>query len=171
MKRLLILVIVTLINPVLQAQNAKETAFEKMKNLAGGSWTYEGQWPNGKPFRQEYIFEWGLDKQILKVQTYGTINMETGEHGLRNEGIRAWDDVTGSMRFWEFDVFGGVTEGVLVFEGDIIHYEYEYEIEGRNELFRDSWEYVDKNTYLLSVKMKIEEGWKVFTSNELIREE
>ena len=80
-------------------------------------------------------------------------------------------DVTGSMRFWEFDVFGGIAEGKLIIDGNKIHHEYEYEVEGKKELFRDSWEYVDKNTYLLSVKMKIEEGWKVFTSNELIREE
>lgn len=53
-------------------------------------------------------------------------------------------------------------------EGKTTHYEYEYEVEGKKELFRDTWVNVDKYTYKLKVTMKIDEDWKAFT-NSLVK--
>lgn len=150
-------------------QTSKEAAFETLDNLVGGKWLYEGQWGNGQKFKQEQIFEWGLNRQVMKVKIYGIVNQESGEYGLRNEGIRAWDAKAQTLKFYEFDVFGGVTVGECVFEEDRFHYEYLYEIEGKQQLMRDTWKLVDKDTYLFSVSMKSGDEWKVFTSNEITR--
>ena len=147
------------------AQSPKEEAYRVLGELVGGVWTYEGKWSSGESFKQEIKFYWGLDQHIIKLQTYGVINQDTKAYGLRNEGIRAWDASLGKMKFIEFDVFGGVTEGYCVFEADQFHYEYQYEVEGQMHTFRDTWRKIDNDSYEFSVKMKIEEGWKTYTTN------
>jgi hypothetical protein len=147
------------------AQPTREAAFETLGALVGGTWTYEGTWPNGEPFKQEIVCKWGLNNQIIKVETKGVIDREAKIYGLRNEGVRAWDVDKQQMKFFEFDVFGGVTEGCCVFEFDRFHYEYYYQVAGKRELFRDTWRKIDKDTYEFSVNMKVEDGWKVYTTN------
>lgn len=44
----------------------------------------------------------------------------------RNHGIRQYDESTGEIRFWEFDVLGGVTEGTVTGDGRDLVYEYGY---------------------------------------------
>lgn len=165
-----LLLVLLLSSTLSYGQTSKETAYKALENLVGGTWLYEGQWGNGQKFKQEHIFEWGLNRQIMKVKTYGTVNQETGEYGLRNEGIRAWDTKTETVKFYEFDVFGGATIGDCVFEKDRFHYEYLYEIEGRQQLMRDTWKFMDKDTYLFSVNLKSGDEWKVFSSNEIKRQ-
>ncbi|HAS43791.1 MAG TPA: hypothetical protein DCS93_25140 [Microscillaceae bacterium] len=112
-----------------------------------GKWEMNGTWGNGKKFRQTQIFKWGLNKKIMKVQTYGTVNQKTGAFGLRNEGIRAWDAQKKQIVFWEFDVFGGITQGTCTVDGKNIYYDYPYM--GKN--FRDSWVFVHANKYAYKV--------------------
>ena len=46
--------------------------------------------------------------------------------GLRNEGIRMWDGNENLMKFWEFDIYGGITEGFMGVSTDGFYYQYEY---------------------------------------------
>lgn len=168
--KIYLLVIAVCFSSFCYAQKApRDEAFKTLGALVGGTWTYEGKWPSGESFKQEVKCNWGLNQQIIKVQTYGTIDREKNTHGLRNEGIRAWNAATNQMKFYEFDVFGGITEGTCVFEEAQFHYEYYYEMEGKKELFRDTWKRTDDNTYQFSVSMLTGSEWKVFTSNEYIR--
>ncbi len=142
------IVLSVLIFPLLAfSQDEKESAMNALAEMIGGKWVIHTKWENGGEFRQEQIFEWGLGKTIIKTTTYGTVNQETGEFGLRNEGIRAWDSAAKQMKFWEFDVFGGITTGVCGMEGNSFYYEYEYAPEGEMQIFRDVWTKIDKNTY------------------------
>ena len=137
------LLFLLLIPFILQAQ-APLTAFD---NLVGSTWEVKGKWGNGEEFRQEYAFQWSLNKKMVKVQTKGTVDMLTKEYGLRNEGIRFWRENENKIVFYEFDVFGGITEGICNIEGKNIYYEYEYD----GLTLRDSWIYQDENTYELVV--------------------
>ena len=122
---------------------AQDNPLEVFSNLMDGIWQVEGTWDNGEYFKQEIQYEWGLDKKMIKVKTYGTVNKETSEWGLRNEGIRVWDLSSKSIKFWEFDVFGGITTGTCTANGNSFHYNYEYQ--GMN--IRDSWNYIDSDNY------------------------
>lgn len=113
------------------------------QNLIGGTWTIKADLGNGEVFHQKQQYEWSLNKTIVKVKTQGTIDEETKEFGLRNEGIRAFNPQDNTIRFWEFDVFGGVTEGVVLTE--VNNFEYIYNYYGHT--IRDKWIYVDKDTY------------------------
>ena len=148
---------------------SREQAFETLGALVGGTWTYEGQWENGEFFKQEIKYRWGLDQKIIKVQTYGVIDKETKTYGLRSEGIRTWDKSVAKIKFYEFDTFGGITEGYCIFEHARFHYEYHYELEGKLELFRDTWKRINKDTYQFSVNMRFGKEWKTYTANEYRR--
>ena len=153
------------------AQTSREKGFAVLGELVGGTWIYEGIWPNGEAFKQEIKYRWGLNKQMLKVQTYGVIDNETKAYGLRNEGIRVWDKVLEKMKFYEFDVFGGITEGYCIFEETQFHYEYNYMMVGKLEVFRDTWKIINKDTYQFTVSMRVGDEWRVYTTNEYRRQQ
>lgn len=143
----------------LAQNNNAQLPLNIFEHFIGGKWEMKGQWPNGQKFKQVQIFKWGLNKKIVKVQTFGTVNQKTGEFGLRNEGIRAWDAQKKQIVFWEFDVFGGITPGACTVEGKNIYYNYAYQ--GQN--FRDSWVYVNANKYEYKVGIYDNGKWgKVF---------
>ena len=145
---------------IVRGQHQQEQSFQVLSQLIGGKWLAEGQWSNGSPFKQEMIYEWGLNHTIIKVKTYGTTDHETGAFGLRNEGIRAWDATQNKLLFWEFDVFGGITSGHCLIEGQNIYYEYVYSQNGESNTFRDAWTRIDENTYVYKVGIYKDEQWK-----------
>lgn len=132
-----------------------ESPLVVFEQFVTGKWEMNGTWSNGQKFRQAQTFEWGLDKKIVKVKTFGTINQKTGAYGLRNEGVRAWDAQKKQIVFWEFDVFGGITQGTCTVEGHNIYYDYPYQ--GKN--FRDSWVYINPNKYEYKVGLYENGKW------------
>ena len=149
MKKLIILLAPLFYTNLLFAQSPM-SAFD---NLIGSKWILEGEWGNGQKFKQEYEFEWSLGKKMVKVKTFGTINIETGEYGLRNEGVRFWQKDEEKILFYEFDVYGGATDGLCTTEGNNIYYTYEYQ----GGIFKDSWIFQNKDTYQLTIE-SIEDG-------------
>lgn len=142
---------------------------ERIKNLVGGQWEINGKWGDGTEFNQEVFYEWGLNKKILKVKTYGTVNIETGEHGLRNEGIRAFDETNNKIIFWEFDVFGGIVEGEVLTENKDIFFNYDYKVDGTVYSMSDKWEFVTKDKYIFKVRMKKNGKYEELLVSEIIR--
>ena len=70
---------------------------------------------------------------------------------------RQYDREAEVIRFWEFDVFGGVTEGIVRTDGQDIWYEYEY---GESRL-TDVWELKDETTYKYTIGEHDGETWTV----------
>ncbi|HAI75591.1 MAG TPA: hypothetical protein DCM08_05030, partial [Microscillaceae bacterium] len=86
------------------------------------------------------------------VSTYDYTNSQAVEQAKRNYGIRAWDKEVQKMKFWEFDVFGGITTGEIKVEGNQIYYIYAYQSKSGATLFlADIWSYADANTYTFQV--------------------
>ena len=142
------------------AQQSRQEGINVISQLIGGKWVAEGKWQDGKKFKQELKFMWGLSHNIIKVKTYAIIDQETGEFGLRNEGIRAWDDKDNAMKFWEFDIFGGITTGTCIIDGDQIHYQYEYKMDESYALFRDTWTKIDEDSYRYRVGIVEDGKWQ-----------
>ena len=111
--------------------------------LMGKVWKAEGKWGDGSEFRQEVTFKYDLNESIVIADSKGFINQEQTKFGNRNHGVRKYDKASGEVLFWEFDAFGGLTEGTVTFQDGTIIYTYSY---SGTEL-SDTWKKVDDNTY------------------------
>lgn len=135
------------------AQNPHLEAFEPLVNK---TWKAQGKWSNGSEFIQEISFEYDLQKNIVVTHSKGFIDQSQTKYGNRNHGIRTWVNASNTIKFWEFDVFGGMTEGTVVIENKNFIYTYKY----GDIIVTDMWEYVDENTYRFVVGVFDGEKWQ-----------
>jgi len=136
----------------LQSQNLDLSIFEP---LMGKTWKAEGTWGDGSKFQQEITFAYDLGSSLVITESKGFTNQEQTTFGPRNHGIRKYDPQNQTIVFWEFDVFGGVTQGTVTQKGKDIIYTYDY---GGTQV-TDYWEYVDANTYNFTVGSYNDGGW------------
>jgi hypothetical protein len=138
-----------------QSQNpdtTREKAYNAYSMLVGGTWETKGQWQNGGEFHQEIVVETELTQNIFIVKTHDYIDSKQFEHARRNYGIRAWDEKEQKMKFWEFDVFGGITTGEVIIRGNDIYHVYQYrDRQGQLRTLADIWIYIDENSYTYKV--------------------
>lgn len=135
--------------------SAQSNPLEAFAQLNGTSWRAEGAWSNGQKFKQEATFEMVLADKTVKVTSKGFTNQEQTEYGIRNIGYRQYDAPTGVIRFWEFDVFGGVTEGEVMINDRDIWYKYQY----GESVVTDAWEYIDDFTFKYTVGEHNSQKW------------
>lgn len=136
----------------LQSQNLDLSIFEP---LMGKTWKAEGTWGDGSKFKQEITFTYDLGSSLVITESKGFTNQEQTTFGPRNHGIRKYDPQNQTIVFWEFDVFGGVTQGTVTQKGRDVIYTYDY---GGTQV-TDHWEYVDANTYNFTVGSYNDGGW------------
>ena len=124
--------------------------------LVAKTWKAEGNWRDGSKFIQEITMDYSLDSTIIIVHTIGFIDKEQTTLGARNHGVRQFDKESKTILFWEFDVFGGLTKGVVFTEDKNIFYQYEY----GGSTVTEMWEYVDASTYHFKVGNYEDGIWK-----------
>ncbi|MEM8567769.1 MAG: hypothetical protein AAGF85_15010 [Bacteroidota bacterium] len=139
MKLALTLLVIT--SPLILTAQTKDLSI--FDNLVGKTWYAEGKWGDGSSFKQQVHFEYNLGDNIVIAKSDGFTNQEQTAYGNRNLGIRKLDAETGEINFWEFDVFGGLTEGEVKAAGKNILYQYQY----GESFITDMWEYVNDSTY------------------------
>ncbi len=159
------LVVALFISIVTFGQQSKLSIFD---NLVSKTWKAEGKWGDGSKFVQETTFKYSLDKKIVIAESIGFVDKAQTKLGPRNHGIRQYDATTNTIKFWEFDVFGGLTEGTVFAEGKNIVYQYKY----GNSVVTDMWEYVDDSTYNFKVGSYENGKWKqVYLSTKFVVQE
>lgn len=137
-------------------------------NLVSKTWKAEGEWGNGTKFMQEITFTYSLDKKLVIAESIGFVDKAQTKLGPRNHGIRQFDAATNTIKFWEFDVFGGLTQGTVSAEGKNIVYQYKY----GDAIITDMWEYVDDSTYNFKVGSYENGQWKqVYLSTRFVEQE
>lgn len=136
--------------------HAQKSDLSLYNNLINKTWKLEGDWGNGTKLKQEITFEYALNKNIVVVKTKGFTNKIQTKFGNRNYGIRKYDSITGKVRFWEYDIFGGLTEGKVYLEGKNIVQQYKY----GSSVLTDMWEYVNDSTYNLIIGNYVKGSWK-----------
>ncbi len=141
---------------VVQITLAQESDLSVFKAFIGKTWKAEGNWGDGTKFKQEIDFKFDLDSTIVITKSKGFTNKEQTKYGSRNHGIRKYDTITKTIKFWEFDVFGGVTEGEVHVDGKNIVYQYKY----GESVVTDMWEYVNNTTYNFKVGNYKDDEWK-----------
>lgn len=148
-----IIILLFFIPIALKSQENPLTIFQPLENYI---WSAEGKWGDGSTFKQEVSFEFSLENKIVKVESNGFTNMEQTEFGLRNHGIRQYDEKLKKIRFWEFDIFGNVTEGTVESDGKNLIYRYDY----GGTLVTEMWNYKNKLTYDFIVGVYENGEWK-----------
>jgi len=135
-----------------QDSKLKQDIYAAYTNLVAGKWETKGKWASGGEFHQVVDVEHDLSGNIFTVRTYDHIDSKKFNHSQRNFGIRAWDKNEKKMKFWEFDVFGGITEGEVFSKGHDIYLTYEYRSRNGSVMqLADIWIYQDTNTYTFRV--------------------
>ncbi|AXT19918.1 hypothetical protein D7030_02005 [Flavobacteriaceae bacterium AU392] len=148
-----VVLLVLMIPMFVIGQDSKLSMFD---NFIGKTWKADGNWGDGSKFKQEITFKYALDHRIIITNAKGFINKEQTELGLRNHGVRRYDKTSNNIKFWEFDVFGGLTEGIVFAEGRNIVYQYSY----GDSFVTDMWEYVDDSTYNFKIGNYKNGVWK-----------
>ena len=149
----LVPILILLISITTYSQTSKLSIFD---NIVSKTWKAKGNWGDGSKFEQEIKFKYSLDSTVVITNAIGFVDKEQTKLGLRNHGIRQFDKQSENIKFWEFDVFGGLTKGVVFSEGKNIIYQYEY----GGTMVTDIWEYVDDSTYNFKVGSYEDGTWK-----------
>ncbi len=123
--------------------------------LIGKTWIAYGEWGNGSQFKQEIQFSTKLNGNMVVTESYGYTDQEQTVFGHRNHGIRKWNEEKGIIEFVEYDVFGGVTEGNVAFEGENIYYNYEY----GSTVVTDAWIRINDYSYQFKVGNYKDGNW------------
>ena len=134
----------------------QENKLNGFDNLVNKTWLADGEWSNGTQFKQEITFNYDLNKTIVVTNSKGFTNQAQTEYGNRNHGIRQYNAKENKIEFWEFDVFGGVTQGVVEFTDKHIYYNYKY----GESMVTDCWEYIDDETYKFIVGSYKDGKWE-----------
>ncbi len=153
MKKTIISSLALFFSIVTYGQPPKLSIFD---NLVGKTWKAEGNWGDGSKFFQEITIAYSLDSTIVVAKSIGFVDEKQTSLGLRNHGIRQVDTETNSIKFWEFDVFGGLTEGKVSSQDKNIIYRYDY----GGTTVTDMWEYVNDSTYTFKVGDYDNDSWK-----------
>ncbi len=136
--------------------SAQSTDWGAFHNLMDKTWEAEGKWGNGSKFKQEVQFSFDLNQQIIVAESKGFTDQAQTQFGNRNHGIRKYDPKQEKFVFWEFDVFGGVTQGEVILEDKNIIYQYQY----GTTMVTDMWQFVNDSTYQFIVGNYEDGSWK-----------
>ncbi|WP_299244260.1 hypothetical protein [uncultured Aquimarina sp.] len=153
MRTVKIFLLIAMVSISVQSQ---ETDLSIFKNLVEKTWKAEGKWGDGTLFKQETIFKYDLDNTLVISKSKGFTDKNQTKYGSRNHGIRKFDSETKTIKFWEFDIFGGVTTGTVTIDKKNLIYQYQY----GESLITDMWEYVDDYTYNFKVGDYTDGNWK-----------
>ena len=135
---------------------AQETPLVTFKSFEKYVWKAEGIWENGSKFKQEISFELTLNNKIVIIETKGYTNKEQTEFGLRNHGIRYFEEETNKIKFLEFDIYGSVTEGILEIDKNNLLYWYNY----GDTLLTEMWVHKNERTYDFIIGIYENGVWK-----------
>ena len=88
---------------------SREASYALFAGLVA-TWETKGNWKNGSPYHQQMVVDKELTANIFKAKTQDFVDSRQFDDSRRNFGVRAWDKQEMKMKFWEFDVFGGITK-------------------------------------------------------------
>lgn len=159
MKRLVTLLIAGLISLTSFAQ--ENMMLMPFKPLMDGVWKGEGKWKDGKPFKQELTWSWGIGNQHVDYEVKSYLDTTFTEFGIVAKGTHSWDKNDNKIRFWSFDSHGDVLEGVVQTKKKQLHYVYDYPMgDGVTVKITEAWIWVKDDKYMNKIGVLEGEEWK-----------
>lgn len=149
----------------------EQSPLQALKPLLGGTWVTKGKWKNGADFHQEVTFRRELSGNLITSETKDLIDSKSFEDSVRNYGVIGYKKEKTEIVFYNFDVFGGITEGTITTSENNIFFTYDYAIDGVVQSLTDAWLFIEKDKYEFRVGILKNGTWeKVFISNTFDRQ-
>ncbi len=148
------LFIILLLSPFVLWSQA--SGLQALEALVDHTWKAEGAWGDGTSFKQEIRFSFALDSQLVICHTKGYTDAQHKQFGHRNHGIRQYNKTKNRIDFWEYDIFGGVTQGTMHIDGQDLYYRYVY----GQSMITELWKYIDDSTYQYIIGDYQDDTWK-----------
>lgn len=138
----------------------KPTAANKLAPLErfAGEWVVDGKWSTGEALHARGVYEWGVNKKILKAKTFV---MNGDKEYQRYESIMAWHPEKKSLYEITF-VFDGDIHEVLIDakDKDTLHLGWRPFKEGQPSPVRQVIKFLDDDHFQWTVSMKSGDTWK-----------
>lgn len=145
--------------PFLMFAQEENMMLMPFKPMMEGVWKGEGTWKDGRAFKQEVTFEWGIGKQNVKTFTK-SLTDTLGNFGEFSEMIHAWGNTDNKIRFWAFDIKGNIVEGDVQTKSKQIRYIYDYTMpDGTKQTLTDAWIWIKDDKYMMKVGVTEGDEW------------
>lgn len=129
--------------------------------LMGATWQVEGNWKDGKPFKQEVKYSWALNDQHVRMNTNSYLDTNFTSFGAFSEGMHSWDAGSNTLKFSIYDIYGNIIQGIVVTKEKTIQYIYDYTMKDGSVLtMTDALIWVKPDKYMFKVGTMEDGEWK-----------
>jgi hypothetical protein len=151
--------------PAMRADESKEpNPLEPLGCFVGGAWIGEGQHGTDTGFRTRVVYEWGLNRKLLKAKSY--LRADKGEQ-LVYESVFTWHPEKKKMIFLSVSAAGGIFEGTLEKNDNTFESLFKSYSGTTTSTFRQTIQFLDNDHTLWTVFAKKGEDWvKVIESKQ-----
>jgi hypothetical protein len=150
---------------VIRAEEKKEVnPLESLACLVGGTWIGEGQHGPDSEFRTRVVYEWGLNRRLLKAKSF--LRGDKGER-LVYESVFTWHPQKNKLIFLSISAEGGIFEGTVERKGDTFECVFNSYSGTASSRFRQTIQFLDADHTLWTVFAKKGDDWvKVIESKQ-----
>ncbi len=137
--------------------------------LVGGQWLSHGQWATGEEFNGRLVYEWGINKKILKAYSY---DATPEKKYLQYESVIAWHPGKQQLISYDFGHDGSVGQAVVKhMEKDSCLFQTSPNDEPQGPTIRQTIRLLDHETFVWTMEMETEDGWQQLIESTYHREE
>jgi hypothetical protein len=151
--------------PAAPADQKKESnPLDALARFVGGGWIGEGRHGPDSEFRTRVVYEWGLNRRLLKAKSY--LSGDKGER-LVYESVFTWHPEKKKLIFLSVSAEGGIFEGAMEKKGDTFESVFNSYAGNSTSIFRQTIQFLDDDHTLWTVFAKKGEDWvKVIESKQ-----
>jgi hypothetical protein len=123
-----------------------------------GEWEVEGQWAEGSSLHARSVYEWGLNKKILKAKTF----VRDGDKEYqRYESVLAWHPDKKSLYEISFAFDGAISEYLIESKDeDTLRMGWTPVTPDKPSRVRQVLKFLDKDHFQWTVSLQDGESWK-----------
>jgi hypothetical protein len=151
--------------PAVQADEKKEpNPLDALARFVGGGWIGEGRHGPDSEFRTRVVYEWGLNRRLLKTKSY--LSGDKGER-LVYESVFTWHPQKKKLIFLSVSAEGGIFEGAVEQKGDTFEFLFNSYSGSSTSILRQTIQFLDEDHTLWTVFAKKGDDWvKVIESKQ-----
>jgi hypothetical protein len=136
--------------------------------FVGGAWVSKGKGPVKGEFRTRVVYEWGLNRKLLKAKSY--LVGDRGEE-LVYESVFGWHPKRREIFFYSFSGQGYIFEGTVSRQKDTFEILFESHAKAGTATYRQTIQFLDKDHTLWTVFLNKGDEWIKVIESKQQREE
>jgi hypothetical protein len=137
---------------------AQENHLAPLERLLGGEWVVHGKWKSGETLHARNVIAWGLGKKFITAKTF----VKDGDKEYqRYEAVFAWHPRKKSLVQYSFAFDGNLSETIVeAKDKDTLHVGWTPFAADQPSNVRQVLHFTDKDTFVWTVSIKTDGGWK-----------